>query len=108
MLVVVLTLYLPFHVREGRGALVFQLDMMMVVEREALREVSGQPALGVKPGYSGGARLLPSCIGRMSELASVVMMAAESCPYSPANANGRSSPRWTHTGDLPSGADRPS
>ena len=78
MLVVVLTLYLPFHVREGRGALVFQLDMMMVVEREALREVSGQPALGVKPGYSGGARLLPSCIGRMSELASAVMIAADS------------------------------
>ena len=39
--------------------LVFQVGVMVVVESETLREVRGQPALRVKPGDSGGARLLP-------------------------------------------------
>lgn len=45
--------------REGRGVLVFQVGVLMVVEREAFGEVRGQPSLRVKPRYSRGARLLP-------------------------------------------------
>ena len=54
-----LILYLPLRAREGRGILVFQVGVMVVVEREAPREVRGQPAFGVKPRYSAGARLFP-------------------------------------------------
>ena len=56
--------------------------------------------------YSSGDRItgIQSYIGRMSKLAPAVMMAAESCPYSLANANSRSSSRWTRVGNLLSGA----
>ena len=58
--------------------------------------------------YSSADRItgiLP-CIGHMSELGSVVIMATEPCSCSPANVNGRSVLPMDHTGDLPPRSDR--